>query len=75
MLLQVSTLHLDYMMMHMTDRPKDGQFILKTLDYKIGLHGIVYVWIDNAWIRSTKTAEELMKAWADKSRRIAKDKG
>jgi hypothetical protein len=42
-----------------TDDPVTCTHTLNTLKYKIGKFGIVFVWIDNAWIRSTKTADEL----------------
>jgi len=43
----------------MSDRPKDAEFKIGPLWYKIGLHGLSYVWLDSGWIRSTKTPAEL----------------
>lgn len=43
----------------MTSRPTDSTRTMNGLYYKLGKHGLVFVWIDNQWRRSTKTAEEL----------------
>ena len=33
---------------------------INDLYYKVGKYGIVFVWIDGAWIRSTKTVDEVI---------------
>lgn len=40
-------------------RPAETQFVKNGLSYKIGLHGVIFVWIDNHWVRSTKTECDL----------------
>jgi hypothetical protein len=32
---------------------------INTLKYKIGRHGFVYCWLNNEWVKSTKTPAEL----------------
>jgi hypothetical protein len=43
----------------MSDQPAIAEYSLNGLKYKIGLHGIVFVWLDNGWVRSTKTVDDL----------------
>ena len=43
----------------MLNTPSDFQYNLNSLYYKIGRHGLVFVWIDNAWIRSNRRVDQL----------------
>lgn len=33
---------------------------LNGLQYKVGRHGFVFVWLDNEWIKSTKIPSDLI---------------
>ena len=39
--------------------PAETQYTMNGLSYKIGLHGVIFVWIDGRWIRSSKTKADL----------------
>lgn len=48
--------------LYLSQLPADRQVMLGDLAYKIGAHGYVYVWLNNDWVRSTKTESVLLKA-------------
>jgi len=45
--------------------PEDSQIILDGMNYKIGAKGFVFYWVDDDWIRSTKTREYVENAIRD----------
>jgi len=36
-------------------------YTVNSLQYKIGRHGYVYVWLNNQWTKSTKSKSDLLK--------------
>lgn len=42
--------------------PKYFQLDLSGTYYKVGLHGLVFIWLNNGWVRSAKTADEIYDA-------------
>jgi len=43
----------------MSSRPPDAEYQAATLYYKVGIHDVVFVWLNERWVRSTKTKREL----------------
>ena len=39
--------------------PTDAQYKVGSLYYKIGIHGLAFVWLNGNWVRTTKTPAEL----------------
>lgn len=40
-------------------QPPDAQFYRGSLYYKIGLHGLVFMYISGGWVRTTKDLNDL----------------
>ena len=45
----------------MTTVPDEWDARIDQSYYKIGVHGLAFMWIDNAWQRTTKKPEEIEK--------------
>ena len=43
----------------MIEKPEDAQFQYRTNYFKVGLHGVVFIWLDSGWIRSTMPRRDL----------------
>lgn len=41
--------------------PHGAEYLVKETYYKIGLHGFVYMWLTDSWVRSTKPVEFFKK--------------
>ena len=46
----------------MNTQPKDAEIFMDGSYYKIGLHGLLFRYTVDEWIRSTKDKEEVLKA-------------
>jgi hypothetical protein len=42
--------------------PNDSQLEISGTYYKAGSHGLVFIWLNDAWTRSGKSADELYRA-------------
>lgn len=53
-------------------QPPDAQFYRGSLYYKIGLHGLVYMFISGQWVRTTKPASDLEGSEIEKVNHVKK---
>ena len=44
-----------------TKQPADAQTCIDTIYYKIGRHGLPFMFINGKWIKSSRTAHEIKK--------------
>lgn len=49
-------------------KPLDAQIWIDGCWYKVGRHDLPFVWVNNQWRRTTKTAHEINKAIAGNRR-------
>ena len=46
--------------MTLTQEQKDGRYYIRSIYHKIGIHNLPFMLINNEWIRSTKSVEEII---------------